>query len=379
MNNIPCAIIDSRRELDNLARKLAGRTCVGVDLEADSMYHFKEKVCLIQIAAENVNAVIDPLAFDDLSALKPIFKRRDIQKIFHGADYDIRSLFRDFQLTIDNLFDTELACRFLGFGETGLDAVVKKRFGVVLDKKYQRKDWSRRPLPAEMIAYAAQDARFLVPLADWLKTELEQKRRLNWVTEECEHLSKVRANDFNNQPLYLHFKGAGNLDRKSLAVLEALLQLRREAARKKDRPLFRIIGSRSLLELALAKPANLTQLEQSGALSRKQIGMYGQDVLAAIQAAGKTAFKELPVYPRKKAPRIPAAVAGRIRVLKDWRDERAQALGINPALLCTKALMTAIAVQKPSKVSDLIRIKELRRWQRKEFGREIVAVLKQVR
>ena len=218
-----------------------------------------------------------------------------------------------------------------------------------------------------------------MPLADWLKTELEQKRRLNWVTEECEHLSKVRANDFNNQPLYLHFKGAGNMDRKSLAVLEALLQLRREAARKKDRPLFRIIGSRSLLELALAKPANLTQLEQSGALSRKQIGMYGQDVLAAIQAAGKTAFKELPVYPRKKAPRIPAAVAGRIRVLKDWRDERAQALGINPALLCTKALMTAIAVQKPSKVSDLIRIKELRRWQRKEFGREIVAVLKQVR
>ena len=379
MNNISCAIIDSRRELDNLARKLAGQTCVGVDLEADSMYHFKEKVCLIQIAAENVSAVIDPLAVKDLVALKPIFRRRDIQKIFHGADYDIRSLFRDFQITIDNLFDTELACRFLGFGETGLDAVVKKKFGVVLNKKYQRKDWSRRPLPAEMIAYAAQDARFLVPLASWLKTELEQKRRLSWVTEECEHLSRVRANDFNSQPLYLHFKGAGNLDRRSLAVLEALLQLRREMADKKDRPLFRIIGSRSLLELALAKPANLTQLEQSGALSKKQIGMYGQDVLAAIQTSGKIAAKELPVYPRKKAPRISPAVAGRIRILKDWRDARAQALGINPALLCTKALMTAIAVQKPSKVSDLVKIKELKRWQRKEFGREIVAVLKQVR
>ncbi len=378
MNNIPCAIIDSRRKLDNLVRSLESQRCVGVDLEADSMYHFREKVCLVQIAAENVNAVIDPLAVDDLSALKPFFKRRDIQKIFHGADYDVRSLFRDFRISIHNLFDTELACRFLGFEETGLEAVVKKRFGIALNKKYQRKDWSRRPLSAEMIAYAAQDACLLVPLAKWLQTELEQKGRLDWVCEECEHLSRVRANDFNNQPLYLSFKGAGKLDRRSLAVLEALLQLRRQIARQKDRPLFRVIGNRSMMALAVAKPVNLKQLEQSQSLSRKQIGMYGQGVLAVIQAAGKIPARDLPVYPRKKASRIPAAVAGRIRALRDWRDERARSLAINPALLCTKSLMTAIAVRNPLKVSDLAGIKELRRWQRKEFGPEMIAVLKQV-
>jgi ribonuclease D len=379
MSNISCPIINSRRELNNLARKLENRTSVGVDLEADSMYHFKEKVCLIQIAAENVNAVIDPLAIDDLSALKPVFKRRDIQKVFHGADYDVRSLFRDFRISVHNLFDTELACRFLGFEETGLDAVVKKRFGVVLDKKYQRKDWSRRPLPAEMITYAAQDARFLVPMAQWLKGELKQKGRLDWVYEECEHLSQVRANNFDNHPLFLHFKGAGSLDQKTLAVLEALLQFRRQTARKKDKPLFRIIGNRSLLALAVDKPANLKQLEQTGILSKKQIGMYGPDVLAAVEAARKIAPKELPVYPRKKAPRIPAAVAGRIKILRDWRDDRAKKMTINPALLCTKALMTTLAVQKPLKVSDLAKVNELKRWQRKEFGREVVAVLKQVR
>jgi len=157
------------------------------------------------------------------------------------------------------------------------------------------------------------------------------------------------------------------------------LQLRRRIARKKDRPLFRIVGSQSLLALALAKPVNMKQLERNGALSRKQIGMYGSDVLAAIQQAGKIAARQLPVYPRKKAPRIPAAVAGRIRALRDWRDERAQALGINPALLCTKALMTTLAVQRPLKVSDLAGIKELKRWQRKEFGPQMIAVLKQVR
>jgi len=119
MKNISCEIIESSLALNQLARRLDNQPCMGVDLEADSMFHFKEKVCLIQIAAENVNVVIDPLAVNDLSALKPVFKRRSIQKVFHGADYDVRSLFRDFQITINNLFDTELACRFLGFEETG--------------------------------------------------------------------------------------------------------------------------------------------------------------------------------------------------------------------------------------------------------------------
>jgi len=215
--------------------------------------------------------------------------------------------------------------------------------------------------------------------ANWLKRELERKGRLDWVAEECGHLSRVRAHELNSEPLYLHFKGAGRLEPRSLAVLEALLQLRCRIAIKKDRPLFRIIGSRSLLELAAAKPVNLKQIEKTGALSRKQIGMYGQEILAAIRAACRIAPRDLPVYPRKKAPRIPAAVAGRIRALKDWRDRRAQSMAINPSLICTKAVMTAIAMEKPAKVSDLAGIEGLKSWQRREFGREMVAVLKQVR
>jgi ribonuclease D len=214
------------------------------------MYHFKEKVCLIQIAAHNINVVIDPLVVKDLSPLKPIFKRRDIRKIFHGADYDVRSLFRDFRITINNLFDTELACRFLGFSETGLEAVLKNKFDVALNKKYQRKDWSKRPLPPDMIAYAAKDAGYLLPLARSLKAELEERGRLWWVLEECEYLSKVRPNTNNTGPLYMHFKGAGKLNPRSLAVLETVLQLRREIAQKKDKSLFRIFSSRSLLDLA---------------------------------------------------------------------------------------------------------------------------------
>jgi len=174
-NDIGYNIIDSSSKLTQLVSQIENETVIGVDVEADSMYHFKEKVCLIQMATANINVVIDPLVIKDLSALKPVFKRNDIQKIFHGADYDVRSLYRDFKININNLFDTELACRFLGFPETGLEAVLKKKFAITLDKKFQRKDWSRRPLPREMIAYAAEDARYLLPLAQDLTAELKDK------------------------------------------------------------------------------------------------------------------------------------------------------------------------------------------------------------
>jgi ribonuclease D len=369
-------LINTRNELENFVGTIENEKAVGVDLEADSMYHFKEKVCLIQMAATNTNVVIDPLVIKDLSPLKPIFKRGDICKIFHGADYDVRSLYRDFRITIHNLFDTELASRFLGVPETGLEAVLKKKFAVSLDKKFQRKDWSRRPLPPDMIAYAAADARYLLPLAQGLKAELDEKNRLGWVYEECEYLSRVRPITVNDQPLYMNFKGAGKLDSRSLAVLEAMLGFRREVARRKDKPLFRIFGNRSLMELAGKKPLSSKQLEKSRALSSKQISMYGREMLAAIQGAMKIPPEELPVYPRKKSPRISLAVAGRVKALRTWREKQSQKLAIDPALICNKALMSTLAVQRPLNLSELAAIKEMKSWQKKEFGRDIVRVMR---
>jgi ribonuclease D len=370
-------MIQTTSELESFVSAIENETAVGVDLEADSMYHFKEKVCLIQMATKSTNVVIDPLAIKDLSLLKPLFKSKNVCKIFHGADYDVRSLFRDFRITIQNLFDTELASRFLGYPETSLEAVLKNKFNVVLNKKFQRKDWSKRPLPQAMIAYAAADAQYLLPLAESLKAELDEKNRLPWVYEECEQLSKVRPAGLNNQPIYMNFKGAGKLDSRSLAVLEALLGLRQKVARKKDKPLFRIFGNRSLMKLAGTKPLNLKQLEKTGALSTKQIAMYGRQLVTAIQGAMKLPADELPLYPRKKAPKVPLAVAGRVRALRNWRDEQVQRLAIDPALICTKALMSTIAVQRPLKVSELAAIKEMKNWQKKEFGHHIVKVMKQ--
>ena len=368
-------IIDTPAGLAALADTLQKEPVIGVDLEADSMFHFQEKVCLLQLSGGGDHAIVDTLAVRDLSALKPIFRDADICKVFHGADYDVRSLYRDFEIRINNLFDTQVACRFLGIEETGLEAVLRNTFGVSMDKKYQRKDWSRRPLPYEMLAYAASDVRYLAPLARKLTADLEAVGRLAWVKEECRMLSKVRPGSNHEQPYFLNFKGAGRLDPRSLAVLEELLALRVRLAQEKDRPLFKVFSPNSLLQLALRKPETPEALRESAALSETQVKLHGREILAAVRKGLDTPAAQLPRYPYRKQNVVPAAVCDRIQRLRIWRDRTAAALKMDPSLIASKATMLAVAQRRPAKTEDLSEVEEMRQWQRKAFGRDIVGAL----
>jgi len=369
-------IIDNTVDFERTVKFLEKEKTVAVDLEADSMYHYKEKVCLIQMAAENLSFVIDPLAIKDLAPLKPIFSNPAIRKIFHGADYDVRSLYRDFKIRINNLFDTELACRFLGIKETGLQSVLKTFFNVNVDKKYQKKDWSKRPLPKEMMAYAANDVIYLLPLARLLIQKLEQKNRMTWVLEECEDLSNVRPVLSNEGPLFMKFKGAGRLKSRSLAVLEALLQLRKRIAEKKDRPLFKIIGNESVMKITTARPVTLRRLKSTKALSGRQISMYGSDLIKVVTNALKIPENELPVFHSVKPPVLPNGVPAKIKALKSWRASKANALDIDPGILCNNALITAIAVKNHRDENFLVTVKGMKNWQKQVLGMEIIKLLK---
>jgi ribonuclease D len=369
-------IVTSAAELDDLADDLGREAVIGVDLEADSMFHFQERVCLLQIAIPGRNVVVDTMALSDLSALRPVFRDSQIKKVFHGADYDVRSLYRDFDIRINNLFDTQLACRFLGFKETGLEAVLKNLFDVTLNKKFQRKDWSRRPLPKDMLDYAVSDVRYLAPLTERLEQELQEKGRLAWVGEECRILSKVRPTVSDGEPLFLNCKGAGRLDPRGLAVLEELLAFRRHIAREKDRPLFKVFSHETLMALANAQPAHAADLEKAAVLSPAQMERYGRDLLSAIKVGMHLPAAQLPRYPRRRPQTVSAAASERIQRLRRFRETQGRRLKIDPALVCSKAAMMAIALRKPATPEDLADVAELRQWQRKVFGKDIIAALK---
>jgi ribonuclease D len=369
-------IIDTPADLKKEAGRFEREKAVAVDLEADSMYHYQEKVCLVQIAKEKSSVMVDPLMIKDLSPLKPLFSNPGIRKVFHGADYDIRSLYRDFNINVRNLFDTELAARFIGLEESGLQAVLKKFFNVDIDKKYQKKDWSKRPLPKEMAAYASTDVMYLLPLAEILTRQLEEIGRLDWVREECDDLARVRPDSMESGPLFSKFKGAGRLKSRSLAVLEALLQFRNKVAEEKDKPLFKIISNDSIMKIATARPVSLRRLKRVSTLSSRQISMYGNGVIQAVAGALEIPDDALPVYLSRKPPVLPKGAPRRIKALKTWRAARARTLKIHPGLLCNNALITALAVNNPVDENAFDAIAGMKQWQKKVFGREILRVLK---
>jgi ribonuclease D len=368
-------LVEDRRGLESAARALKKEPRLGVDLEADSLFHYREQVCLMQISTASQNLVVDPLAVGGLSALVPVFADHRVQKVFHGADNDIRSLHRDFGIEVNGLFDTQIAARFVGYRETGLAGLLKERLGVLVDKKFQKKDWSQRPLAPEMLEYAVQDTSHLLALHRLLEDELIARKRLIWVWEECELLSRVREDAPENGPLFLKFKGARHLDNRGLAVLESLLQWRDGRARERNVPPFKVLGNRPIMEMAMKRPRNEAEVAALSELSTGLKKRLGNALLDRVQKATRIPESELPTYPKNRRQKNDASVSKKIKKLKAWRTSRAREMGIDPSLVCTNAQIQAVALCSPRKEEDLAHIKGLREWQRDLFGGEICSLL----
>jgi ribonuclease D len=374
-NDPSFTVINDQSGLIHTAEMLSGQKVIAVDVESDSMYHYREKVCLIQISTPDINILIDTLTVRDLTPLSPIFSSPDIRKVFHGADYDMRSLFRDFNLTVNQLFDTQIASRFLGVTQTGLSYSLENRFGIGLEKKYQKSDWSKRPLSGEMLKYAVQDTCYLIPLSEILEKELREKKRFSWFEEECELLSKVRPSISKDEPLYMKFKGASRLDQRSLAILHELLKWRDEQAIRKDRPPFKIIGNEQILTLINKKPVDIAGLE---GLSMKQVQIYGESLLKRIRTALDIPEENLPSFPPTKRLKLNRTTLKKIDLLKKWREDRAGQTGLDPSLLCPNWLVQSIALVDPVSVESLKEVDEIRRWQTGLFEEKILYELNSI-
>ncbi len=368
--------IESEKELQQVCEDLLKEKIIGVDLEADSMHCFKEKICLIQIATQKQAYLIDPFEIKAAPFFIRVLENSDVMTVFHGADFDIRSLDREYQARVKNLFDTEIACRFLGVRERGLGALLKKHFNVDANKKFQKEDWSKRPLSPEMIEYSVGDVTHLIELQDILKRQLMEKGRLSWAEEEFEIQTQVRYEGNHSFPLFLKFKGAGKMDNRSLAVLENLLQMRLALAEKKDLPLFKVISNASIMTMAFEKPASVDRMIQMRVLSPKQAGMYGNLCVDAVVRALNLAHKDLPSYPKMRRPKRDERAEARIERLKKMRESLSIAMDMEPGLLLNNSAIEGIAVKNPETSEDLLQINTIRRWQVEAMGDHIFSTLK---
>ena len=246
------ALIGEQAELDRAMRAIARADRVGVDTEADSRHHYPEKVCLVQVAAAGRAYVIDPLARLDLTALGRVLANPAVEKILHGADFDLRGLNRDWGFTVRGLYDTNLAAKMAGLERLGLAALIEDLLGVTIPKdlRLRRADWSRRPLTAEALGYAVEDVVHLGAVRDAIDSKLAALGRRGWAAEEFSRIEEVRYEPPDPDTAFLAVKGTRALDGKGLAVLKELFAVREAEARRADRPPAFVIPAEAMVYLA---------------------------------------------------------------------------------------------------------------------------------
>jgi ribonuclease D len=351
---------------------------VAVDTEAASFHRYRDRIFLIQLSGPSETAVVDPLALSDLSPVGELLVDPNVEKIFHDADYDLRTLDRDYGFHARRLFDTRIAAQFAGEPAVGLAALLEKYVGVKLSKEHQKADWSRRPVPAAMLAYAVADTEHLLALREALRSHLTTLGRLAWVTEECERLEGLRwSGGGDPAAAYLRVKGAKTLEPRQLAALRELYAWRDALAAEEDRATFRIIGNDALRGVAVALPRTLADLAAIPELSRPLIKRYGPALVAATARALALGEEALPRIERAaRSPRDPAFDA-RVERLKAARNRVAAELKLDPGVLCGRPTLEAVARASPlpRDRADLARIGELRRWQIEVLGDALLAAL----
>jgi len=335
--------------LASLVLELASAARIALDVEADGLFAYRAKLCIVQLAWEGPDglaiAIVDPLAID-VRPLAPVLGAAGPPKVLHDLTFDARML-AEAGIQLGHAWDTSVAARFLGEPATGLARMVESRVGVVLAKDLQDHDWSRRPLGESELGYLAADVRHLLPLAHALEEEARSRGIDEEVALECDYkLATALRPPKDERPLHARIKGFGELDPVGRSVLRRLVEARESLAEEADVPPFRIARSDTLLELARAKPTSERDLRR----------ICGRDRAARHsthwQRAVALGVEDEP-EPRPPSPTPPPDLAERRaaeRTLTAWRRARAEERGVDPQVVipghCVDEVLAALFAKR---------------------------------
>ena len=371
----PLDYLDTTADVDAFMASIATSHAIALDTEGASFHRFVDRIYLLQLSTDERSAIIDPLPIGTPAALGAMLEDPAVEVVFHDADYDLRLLHQDYGWRITNIFDTRIAAQLLGIPAFGLAALLEKYFGLKVDKKHQRADWSMRPLTPDMLEYAAQDTRHLLELRDLLHGELEHKGRWAWAAEEFSRLTGTRWEPEDPGSSFLRMKGARDLSRRELARLKELVQWRDGVAAQLDRSTFRVVNNDVLFDMARSGATARDQLAAIKGMPRGMLERQSAEMLAVIARGDAVSEGDLPRFPKSARWDKDPEFDGKVSKLKTVRDEAAKRLAIDPGVLCSRERMEAVARRAPQTLAELDEVKELRRWQVAEMGEEFVRAM----
>lgn len=366
-NPLRFKLVEDSNGFASLLSDLRNAKRIGIDTEADSRHHYPEKVCLLQLSTGNCTYIIDTLAGIDIRPIGAIFEDKNVEKILHGADFDIRGLNRDWGFVTNGIYDTNIAARFAGLERFGLAGLIEDLLGtsILKDPKLQKADWSRRPLSDSALGYAAGDVAYLFDIRDRLDSILKRLRRQEWVKEECQRLSAIRYIAPDSANAFRTMKGAGGLSGREMAVLRELFDLRDFEARRLDRPPSFVISTETMLYLSRHPESPLGDVPGLGKI---QISRIGRKIMSSL-SRGMSA----PPVPRRgegSRPRPTKQETNAFSALKKWRAGIGNALKIDPSLLWPTRSLERLS-RNPRVLEEEIEGSEVRAWQSAEFSKSI--------
>ena len=371
-------LVDTADALDEMLSRMMSEPAVAVDTESNSLYVYSERVCLLQFSVPGEDFLVDSLAIEDLSCLGELLSEPGIEKVFHAAEYDVMVLRRDFGFEFANLFDTMIASRILGWPRYGLGNLLEEHFGVQTNKRMQRTNWGQRPLTPEQLEYAQMDTHFLLSLRARQFETLSAENRLD---EARSAFDRVAQSTWSGRPFdpegFWRIKGTRNLDDTSRAVLRALYIYRDQRAQSLDRPPFKVLSDRALLDLSQQIPRSLSELGRVRGLPRRLPHKARRRLLSIIE---QSLHDDPPERPETMANnRSDRKEVERYEALRRWRNQRAEGRGVEPDVILSNRTLHILAHESPTSLEGLVATGALSDWERQKYGREIVALLRRQR
>jgi ribonuclease D len=329
---------------------------LALDTEADNMYPYKPRVCLLQFLVDGEVFLVDVLAPG--MKLEPLWKALAKKHlIMHGSDFDLRLLHDLCRFSPHSLFDTMLAAQLLGLPRIGLASLLDQHFAVALDKDGQKANWSKRPLTPKLLNYAALDVWHLPALRDILLRELKKLGRLDWLEQQCraqiksgfEGFAPATENDWRIGRSE-RLRGAG------LGVLHAVWHWRESQAQRLDTPPFKVCGNALLLKIAEAAETGETE---SAILNSVHLGKRHERIFPSLAAAVRAGLSRDP----KTLPRRPGRDPNHVSLsqeevelqdrIRTDRDRVAKELEIEPTLIANRSQLAQIA-REPERLGNVL-------------------------
>ena len=349
---------------------------IAVDIEANSLYAYREKICLIQISTDSHDYIVDTLAAFSLEELGKLLANPAVEKVFHAADYDLSLLKGLHGWEVNNLFDTMWAGRILGFSQMGLAWFLETHYGIALSKKCQKADWAHRPLSREKLEYARNDTHYLLRLRDDLAQQLREAGMEEEAREIFEDQCRIEGTHrvFNPDDFW-RLKGVRTMTPRAQAILKALFVFRDKEAARRDVPPFKVFNNQILIALAqhAAQCADKPHqdIDSVQGVPARILERMKPQLLKVIKAGLRA---PLPKYPVRQSIAAPGYWK-RHESLMTWRKEMARERGVESDVILGRRAVEEIAQKGPGSLSELAAITSLGPWRRKQYGESILRVL----